>query len=486
MKITGTCKSKIAAAALSSMLVLGMASPALAATTGKTGYHDVDDATQKITGLQSGDTVKAWRIADAFINDTTNEVEYEMAGGLPTGYDTIDKIRAIGNDDAKTAADAILAAFTAPDANASASTTAQADASGNATLSLDSGYYLITVTTTSGSTKLYQNILVDASPNGDGANYSTRALGDVAVKSSEVTKPDKKVIVGDSAAADTTDGASVGDTVKFQITGTIPNYPSNATHATYSVTDTPEEGLTIDADSVAVSTANNTALAKDTDYTVTKDGDGKLVIAFTNPITLARQNYTITYSATVTSIDEKSGTVANKAHATFNPNPYEEGTVDTADDPATVKTYGFVFKKVGSDNQQPLTGAEFQVKDKATGTIVKDKLVSDANGYVSTNGLKAGTYTLTETKVPAGYQKVADFTIELSADKANGDNPVTEDVKETNYNYHNGDAGVVDAKQGLLPSTGGAGTVALTAAGVVLVAGAAGFIVLSRRRKTDR
>ena len=57
MKITGTCKSKIAAAALSSMLVLGMASPALAETTGETGCHDVGDATQKITGLQSGDTV---------------------------------------------------------------------------------------------------------------------------------------------------------------------------------------------------------------------------------------------------------------------------------------------------------------------------------------------------------------------------------------------------------------------------------------------
>ena len=57
MKITGTCKSKIAAAALSSMLVLGMASPALAATTGETSYHDVGNATQKITGLQSGDTV---------------------------------------------------------------------------------------------------------------------------------------------------------------------------------------------------------------------------------------------------------------------------------------------------------------------------------------------------------------------------------------------------------------------------------------------
>ena len=126
------------------------------------------------------------------------------------------------------------------------------------------------------------------------------------------------------------------------------------------------------------------------------------------------------------------------------------------------------------------------MKDASGNPIMRDgaavTLTSDASGYVSLGGLKAGTYTLTETKVPAGYQKVNDFTIELSATTATGDNPATTDTEETNYNYYNGDNGVVDAKQGALPATGGAGTVALTAAGVVLIAGAAGFIVMSRRR----
>ena len=492
MKITGTCKSKIAAAALSSMLVLGMASPALAATTGKIGYSDVPDATQKITGLQSGDTVKAWLIADAYINDATNEVEYGMADGLPEEYNTIEGIRAIGEDNgkAKTAADAILAAFTAPGASVSEEQpTAQANESGEATLTLNSGYYLITVTTTSGSTVLYQNILVDASPNGDGSNYSTRTLDDVAVKSSEVTNPDKKVIDGDNAA-ETTDGASVGDTVKFQIAGTIPSYPSNATHATYKVTDTPASGLEINTASIVVKSRDKTLEAGDDkdskDYTVAQNKDGGFTITFSNPLTLSGQAYTIEYSAKVTAVGEKDGTVANNAHATFNPNPYEEGTVDTGNDHATVQTYGFVFKKVGGDNHQPLAGAEFQVKDASGNLLTKDgaaiTLTSDANGYVSLAGLKAGTYTLTETKVPAGYQKVNDFDIELSSTTVTGDNPATTDTEETNYNYYNGDNGVKDAKQGPLPTTGGAGTVALTAAGVVLIAGAAGFIVMSRRR----
>ncbi len=483
MKITGTCKSRIAAAALSSMLVLGMASPALAKTTDD-GKTDVDDTTATIINLQPGDTVSAWRIADAYIDTTDNQVKYDMAPGLPEAYDSIDEIRTITSDSdaAKTAANAIREAL----AGTVASATGTADASGQATLTLDSGYYLVTVTSTSGKTVMYQNVLLDASPQGDGTSYSARTVN-AEIKKSDVTKPDKNVVKDDGSTSDTTDAASVGDTVKFQIAGTIPSYPSNATHATYKVTDSPASGLEIDTSTIIVKSGDKTLEADaDKAYTLTTNADGGFTITFNNPISLAGQSYTIEYSAMVTAADETNGTVANNAHATFNPNPYEEGTVDTDDDPATVKTYGFVFKKVGSDNQQPLAGAEFQVKDASGNLLTKDgtaiTLTSDAEGYVSLAGLKAGTYTLTETKVPAGYQKVDDFDITLSADDAKADNPATDGITETNYNYYKSDTGVVDAKQGALPTTGGAGTVTLTAAGVVLIAGAAGFIVMSRRR----
>lgn len=477
MKITGTCKSRIAAAALSSMLVLGIASPALAATTGN-GKTDVADTTATITNLQPDDTVSAWLIADAYIDTADNQVKYDMTPGLPEAYDSIDEIRAITSDSdaAKTAADAIRVAL----AGTAASATGTAGENGQATLTLDSGYYLVTVTSTSGKTVMYQNVLIDASPEGNGTSYSARTVN-AEIKKSDVTKPDKNVVKDDGSTSDTTDAASVGDTVKFQIAGTIPSYPSNATHATYKVTDSPASGLEIDTSTIVVKSGGKTLEAgADKAYTLTaNDDDGSFTITFNNPISLSGQAYTIEYSATVTAVSEKDGTVANNAHATFNPNPYEKGTVDTDDDPATVKTYGFVFMKVASDTQKGLAGAEFQVK---SGNDVIATLTSDADGYVSLAGLKAGTYTLAETKVPAGYQKVDDFDITLSADEAKADNPATKDIEETNYNYYNGKEGVIDAKQGALPTTGGAGTVALTAAGVVLIAGTAGFIVMSRRR----
>ncbi len=107
-------------------------------------------------------------------------------------------------------------------------------------------------------------------------------------------------------------------------------------------------------------------------------------------------------------------------------------------------------------------------------------VTSDSNGYVYANGLKQGTYTIKETKVPSGYQKIDDFKITLdSSDKS--DSPATPDVTESNFDVTTLDK--EDPKQGDLPSTGGAGTVALTAGGILLVAG--GSAVVARSRKQD-
>ena len=96
------------------------------------------------------------------------------------------------------------------------------------------------------------------------------------------------------------------------------------------------------------------------------------------------------------------------------------------------------------------------------------------------NGLAAGSYTVTESGVPAGYQKVDAFNVTLDeSDK--GDSPATPDVTEKNFDVNTAD--VTDPAQGKLPTTGGAGTVAFTAGGVLLIAG--GAVVVFRSRKRD-
>ena len=88
-------------------------------------------------------------------------------------------------------------------------------------------------------------------------------------------------------------------------------------------------------------------------------------------------------------------------------------------------------------------------------------------------------------------QKVSDITFTLNDESAKADNPATTNVTEANFYQVDGDAktegiqGVVDPDQGVLPTTGEAGTFAVTAAGVVLVAGGITLVMGARKRSQE-
>lgn len=521
-------RKRLAALAATGLLAMGLglgAGPALAQTTTGTDFSsDVSDSTVTFSNVASGDTVTAYRIADAYIN-TSNEVAYTWTTGLPSDYDSVDELTAVesNSETAKTAADALAANLVSNTNITSANggiVSATAGDSG-ATLTLDSGYWLVLATTTSGATKVYQATLVPLVPQASTNNtYAASSTASVSLKSQDVTAPSKVILgeadnSGNQAESESSDGYSVGDTVTFRVSGAIPSYPSNATYVTYKVIDTPDKGLAISTDTFQVKMNGSTSsLTRGTDYTASVDSTtGVLTVTFSNPKSLAGQSYTITYTATVSSVSDTNGTVGNSAKATFNPNPYVDQTVDTLTDTTTLTTYGLVFQKVSGTTAEGVTtytalpGATFALYN-ADGTTAITRSgtaltsTSDANGYVYFSGLEAGTYTLKETSAPAGYQTVADFTVELSSTSATHDNPATSGTTESNYaialNSPTSQVGeasdtegtvtaakIQDPAQGELPSTGGPGTIALTAGGVVLVVGGAYIVRRARRREDD-
>ena len=98
------------------------------------------------------------------------------------------------------------------------------------------------------------------------------------------------------------------------------------------------------------------------------------------------------------------------------------------------------------------------------------------------NGLKNGTYTVTETGVPSGFQKIEPFTVTLNEGTAKGDADSTDGVIEVNFN----NAGEkIDPRVGQLPETGGAGTIALTAGGILLIVGGSVVAYRSFRREEE-
>ena len=149
--------------------------------------------------------------------------------------------------------------------------------------------------------------------------------------------------------------------------------------------------------------------------------------------------------------------------------------------------------QVLDDLGQPLAGAEFQLTKTdggkthyatASGTEGNYKItgwtetagdatkfVSPASGNIAVDGLKDGTYQLTETKAPAGYNLLADPIVVVIA----SDGKVTVGGQEANQ------IKVENMSGNELPSTGGIGTTIFYTMGGLLAVGAAVLLVTKKR-----
>lgn len=484
------CRNRILSSVCSVALVL-TALPAVAYGA-PTSATDVPDSKVVITGLNSGDTVSAFLIADADISES-NDLTYDFADNVPAPYNTVEGLTSITSDgtnfnqnsDMQNAAGAIAAAITA---NTPVSQ-AVAKGNGSAELTLGSGYYLVRVTATSGESYVYQNMVIDVSPVA-GANGSYVAKEDQTIDVKK-TPVDVEKTVG-SNYAEKTDAYTVGQMVPFKITTAIPNYPADSLYATFVIGDRPTAGLEIDTSSIKI---NGVAAANCADYRITAAKNG-YEITFSKDYILANpgQSLVVTYQAKLTSAAfSRSDTdvTGNTATVTFNPNPYSDTTAKP-DDSTKVQTYGYVFPKVGqtSNSVEALAGAVFtlydtngkEITDENGKPLTSTSTIVNGKAYVWFEDLAAGTYTAKETVVPAGYLKAPDQTFTLNDGVCKADNPATTEV-ENNYLVATDD--VVDPTIPNLPITGGAGLLGITGAGIILVSGALVLIARNRRKETN-
>lgn len=129
----------------------------------------------------------------------------------------------------------------------------------------------------------------------------------------------------------------------------------------------------------------------------------------------------------------------------------------------------------------------------ATGDPKKIVGTVNTEGYVTFTGLNAGTYTLTETKAPNGYNKIDSITFTISAEQENssaatGGNIIWKsDSDKIKLDTANGifDTTIENMPGSLLPSTGGMGTTIFYVLGSVLVISAAILLVVRRRMNAE-
>lgn len=366
---------------------------------------------------------------------------------------------------------------------------------------LDYGYYVVAV------------------PGATVADTNSQYATLVSVHSTSVTAEikgnlptvDKKVQV-DGTGKDATD-AKIGDTLTFTLTSTIPDMSAYGTY-TFNFKDTLSKGLTFgQVTSVKV---ENVTLTENTDYTVTTptaSNNNTLTVAMKDFKTKQQANagkkITVTYTATLNenAVVGGAGNV-NSATIQYSNNPSTNGTGESEPSKVRVFTYGFTVDKYTGDQYTDaatrLAGAEFTLAHKdgsaisfvqvsagsATANAVyrvakagetgTTTITTPANGKVVFEGLKNGEYTLTETKAPAGYNKLASAIGVKVHGQNNGTDTTHATVTITYNNDNNGSNydqtasnGVIPVqnKSGVtLPGTGGMGTIAFTVIGVLVIA----------------
>ncbi len=517
---------KLLAFVLAMMLVLSMASIAVAEETTTTTKYT-------ITAPDNGHTYEILQIFEGDLSgDTLSNVTWGKNG---KGYlensvtkvpdDVLDALKAMTTksekETSKYIADNLLNAAPAYE------TIGKIDENTTVpSVEVCAGYYMIRDAAGSLTEDQYDSYTL----------YIVKVVGNVTI-SPKAAKPSmvKKIKDTNDTTGATTkwiDSADydIGDQVPFRLTGTLPsNFAAYSTY-TFEFIDDMETGLTFDGANTVKVFVNDSTVALDAKwYTVSVDSTNPnqhfevkipemekityKVVADGPDMTLkAGDMIHIEYTAT---LNDNANIGAqgnmNKAYLKFSNNPNGEGIGRTPEDTVIAFTYKMVIDKVHKVNNElaPLEGADFKL-EKQVGTSwveVTRKTTNATETTVATQfvftGLDDGKYRLTETKTPAGYNTLEPIEFEVTADhkteigkidfesqeRANILTKLTgeESNGKIEFTLVNGNLAtqIVNKSGATLPETGGIGTTIFYVLGGVMFAGAALMLVVRRKAEAD-
>ena len=368
--------------------------------------------------------------------------------------------------------------------------------------------------------------------NGAYTKFILKLLGeDIEVKEkAEVPTVEKEVQdeTDDAEAGADEDGYgksadhAINETFNFRLTATIPADVNIANYDKYKIvfTDTMSAGVTFEE--IESVTVNGTAIGN-TDYESTATA-GTAGGSFTITIEDLKQLVTldgdqeedikvvVVYKAHLNKdavIRGESGDAVvdnnNKIKLEYSNNADAYGNGETGETPEEtvfVFTYDVENTKYADkiSDTTKLPGAGFTLKDSDGNAVeliwdaalsayrpfgkddaAADKVTemfSQEDGTFNIKGVDAGTYTLVETTVPAGYNKCEDITITITSTHERNSAKTDAKVELVKDNTEND---IVDKSGSTLPETGGIGTTMFYVIGAILVIGA-GVVLVTRRR----
>lgn len=496
--------NKVLLLILTVLLFVGIVNVSAITTGDDTGTTDTeskiitDTANLSITGVVSGDQFMAYKILNAFYNQSTNVITYEFTDDFQnflkqssnTTYQKlkVDDLYSYSSGNLTTGStlstsdiDKLASSYAGYIKSHSINGTGMNVSGTTASATLQAGSYLVLPTAT---TRVYAVMVGNLDFSATGNDWTINNEEIVA----KVSDADVNLYVGESGYD--SGSYSIGDDIPFIITGSVPQYPTNATNKVYTLTNTISEGL----DFSGVSSV----IIKDGDVTLTTASNGKVtnssgdevaVISIENKVMriVFNTNYVNSSAITVNYIarlNSKAGLGANGENTssvslTYSNDPYGTGTNITVptkgDGLVNVLVYGLEIFKYAADGNLALNGAEFTIYKDTELKQAIEVITTNENGIAQYKGLAAGTYYIKETKAPTGYR--LDNSI-ISAKVGPGEGSLENAETDGYYRLE-----VSNTKAGLLPVTGGVGTIAITLFGLAIVVLAIYFFFIYRKKK---
>ena len=557
-----TKSKKLASFIVSTVLALSMTA------TASFGVLAEETATTTSISISTSDThtYVVYQIFTGTVSsDGTTISDVEFGGGV----DSSALLNALGLSETATATDAAeamsdlsaseIAEILAKDGVLA--TSSGTLSSNNTSLTVAEGYYYAKETDT--STSSTGDILLYV----DGEETISPKLGTPSVEK-KIQEDDRTIsstgeTIGTDAASDGWNDAadySIGDTVPFVIYGSMPDNIDSYDHYYYKFTDTLGAGFVAPDERDITVYVDNYDVTSQAAITITANDDGSTTITIefkdikaltdtnSDPISIdASTIVKVSYSA-VLDTDAVIGEDGNingvyltySTDTSYDGNGVEEddddddgdSTSDSEWDGVVAFTYTLDNTKVDEDGET-LTGAEFVLYylDGETKyyVVVEDNIVTSwttnideatvlgKDGSFEIKGLDSGTYYISETKAPDGYNSLTgDIEVVITADGYETVTTTYIGINNTGDWEYNADTGkeaygtvtatytladdtidvteetsgtfsasIVNSKGSVLPTTGGIGTTIFYVAGGVLVAGAAVLLVTRRRMKNQ-
>ncbi|MDD5799236.1 MAG: isopeptide-forming domain-containing fimbrial protein [Coriobacteriales bacterium] len=323
--------------------------------------------------------------------------------------------------------------------------------------------------------------------------------------------------------------SEAGQELNYKLVGTVAQDVATYDTYYYKFTDTLSAGLNADANSIVVKIQNGDTeteitsgftkgVVSNNDATDAKDQTSTLSVEFNDlkaaakkaGITLdANSKVNVYYNAKLDptkAMKVASEDNPNEVKLTYSNNPHSNSHGETVPHKVTDYTYKLnIVKESSTEATKKLSGAKFTIKattpddsDSTNKYVQADGTLGDTayefttndQGEIAVSGLDAGTYTVSETKSPDGFNKVADFTFEITP-TWNANNTALDHLSVTktasyvdaNANNNQVNLTVKDTPGSGLPLTGQAGvTFTWIAGGAVL---AIGMAHLLRNRRQD-